>query len=58
MIPLYLQKVGQFANKKYEVLVEEENIAWPGGAKAAPPAEPECGFNGDLCGEWILYYYD
>ncbi|XP_063676016.1 atrial natriuretic peptide receptor 1-like isoform X6 [Bolinopsis microptera] len=43
------QKIGKYAHEKYEVLVDEEDIAWPNNGKSAPLAEPECGFNGEKC---------
>ena len=46
----WTQEVGKYANGKYEVIVEEKDIAWPNGGKKAPLAEPECGFNGEKCG--------
>ena len=43
--------MGQYVNDKYEVLVNEADIAWPNAAKSAPQAEPECGFTGENCGK-------
>ena len=36
--------------------MEEEKIAWPNNGKKAPLAEPECGFNGEKCGESDLIF--
>ena len=48
---IYRQKIGKYAHEEYEVLVEENKIAWPNNGKSAPLAEPECGFNGEKCGK-------
>jgi hypothetical protein len=42
--------VGKYENNTYKVIVKEEDIAWPNNGKSAPLAEPECGFNGEKCG--------